>query len=193
MSRSYQLHTMAIGLAAVASFAFIPGAALAQSAPVQTVPVPGFGGAMPMAQSITVMVVDADAVMGQSKAIKAIQTQVDAQNQEYTKEFSQKETDLETAGADLERQQRQLTADIFEEKRHALAKRQEEVQRDADTRKRSMQQGAAEAVDKIKRALVEVVQVIAQQRHANLVIQRAGLIYADPSFDATARDVEAAG
>ena len=69
---------------------------------------------------------------------------------------------------------------------HAFEKRVAEVQREAASRKQSLEQGFNESLGKVKRALVEVVRDIASERHANMVLQAAPFMIFDPSYDASA-------
>ena len=130
------------------------------------------GGGVP---APIIMIVDDQKVVGQSRAFKSIQSQIEGQRQAAQKEFQSKQNDLEAAINDLQRDQRSgtLSTDQVEERRHALAKRQEEMQKDADARRQALQNNFAEALDKVKQALLEVVQGLAQERHANLVLQCA--------------------
>lgn len=179
----------------------VGGALAAPSSPVETVPYPAASGptaAAPSAPSApaapvnygpapapSIVVVDADRVLNQAKAMHSIQSQIDVQQQAFQKEMAQKENELRADNDELSRDHSTLPADQFEKKRDAFEKKYAEAKRDADAKKQALQQGAAEAVDKVKRVLLEVVSGVAQERHANMVVQRNALLYADSSFDAT--------
>jgi Skp family chaperone for outer membrane proteins len=197
MSRICHLRLLATGLIALSGAALLSGTALAQgvpTVPVPTVPVPGPGsGYVPTAgtgggtsvPAPVIMVVDADRILHEAKAMKAIQGALDAQQQSYQKEITQKQNQLQTEKTDLEREQPQLAADVFEEKRHAFEKEVVDMRREVDAKKRALDQAAGDAVDKVKRQLVQIVGGIAQARHANLVLLRSAAIIADPAYDVT--------
>jgi Skp family chaperone for outer membrane proteins len=188
---------------ALSSTALLAGVAaypaFAANTPVQTVPYPGAAAASPSPapsaapSSIpstgsplpSIVVIDADRVMEQAKAIRSIKSQTDVLQQNFQKELSQKQSELQADQTALQQAQTSLPADQFDAKKRAFEKKLNDVRNDVEAKKASLQRGAAEAMDKVRRALVEVVGGIAQERHATLVLRREMMLYADPSYDAT--------
>ena len=132
------------------------------------------------------LIVDTDKVLSEAKAMKGLQSQVEGQQQALQKEFAKKQEDLRSAEVELRKEQGSTPNDAFQDKVHAFEKRVAEVQRDAASRKQSLEQGFNESLGKVKRALVEVVRDIAAERHANMVLQAAPFMIFDPSYDASA-------
>src|ERR1700737_2525226 len=83
--------------------------------------------------SLVVLVVDARRVMIDSKAGKAIQTQMQQQFATYQKNISQQEQELVSAQQELQRQQTILSQDAF------AAKAKEFDQRIADARRKAQE------------------------------------------------------
>jgi outer membrane protein len=168
-------------------------AALAQAAPPAANPmaVPiqqnwqGGGGGGGAAPAPTIMVVDADRILQQSKASQSIQSQISAQEQAYQKELTAKQNELDTEQSELVREQHTMPVDQFDDKRHAFSKKVEDMQKEVESRKRALQQAAAEAIEKLKRKFVEVVNGVAQERHSNMVLLRSALVISDPAYDVT--------
>ncbi|HVJ51233.1 MAG TPA: OmpH family outer membrane protein [Aliidongia sp.] len=189
MFRARQLS--AIAVAAVAS-SFLGTAAWAQApaapagAPV-TLPPPTAAakpaGPVPAPQ---IMVVNADGVLGQSKAMKGLQAQLDAQKGAFQKELAKTEDDLQSTKQELTKEQGTMSADAFEEKRHAFEKRFAEAQKETQLKRQSLEQGAQDSLNKVKGALLEIVRDVAEEHHSNLVLQTNVLLIFDPVYDASA-------
>jgi Skp family chaperone for outer membrane proteins len=169
-----------LSCAAALAFAVLSVAGSSYAAPA-----PAAGSAeVPPAPSL--LIVDTEKVLAESKAMKGLQSQVEGQQQGLQKEFAKKQEDLRSAEAELRKEQGTIANDAFQDKVHAFEKRVAEVQRDAASRKQSLEQGFNESLGKVKRALVEVVRDIASERHANMVLQAAPFMIFDPSYDASA-------
>jgi outer membrane protein len=170
-----------LSCAAALAFAVLSVAGSSHAAPA---PAAVGGAETPPAPSL--LIVDTEKVLAESKAMKGLQSQVEGQQQGLQKEFAKKQEDLRSAEAELRKEQGTIANDAFQDKVHAFEKRVAEVQRDAASRKQSLEQGFNESLGKVKRALVEVVRDIASERHANMVLQAAPFMIFDPSYDASA-------
>ena len=149
-------------------------------------PAPAAAGSAEAPPAPSLLIVDTEKVLAESKAMKGLQGQVEGQQQALQKEFAKKQEDLRSAEAELRKEQGTIANDAFQDKVHAFEKRVAEVQREAASRKQSLEQGFNESLGKVKRALVEVVRDIASERHANMVLQAAPFMIFDPSYDASA-------
>jgi outer membrane protein len=133
-----------------------------------------------------ILIVDTEKVLAEAKAMKGLQGQAEGQQQALQKEFAKKQEDLRSAETELRKEQGTIAADVFQDKVHTFEKRVAEVQREAATKKQSLEGGFKSSLDKVKQALVEVVRDIATERHANMVVQAAPFLIFDPSYDASA-------
>ncbi len=170
-----------LSCAAALAFAVLSVAGSSYAAPA-----PAAAGSAEAPPAPSLLIVDTEKVLGESKAMKGLQSQVEGQQQALQKEFAKKQEDLRSAEADLRKQQGTIANDAFQEKVNAFQKRVAEVQREAASRKQSLEQGFNDSLGKVKRALVEVVRDIASERHANMVVQAAPFMIFDPSYDASA-------
>ena len=148
-------------------------APLAPSSASTSVPIP------------VIMVVDLEGVVGDSKAYKSIQGQLEGLRQQAEKEIGQKKTDLETAEQDFQRDARSgaVPADQIEDKRHGLAMRQDQLQKEAEARREQLRQAYGNAMEKVKQALLDIIQGLAVERRANLVLYRSAAMPLDRSFE----------
>ena len=170
-----------LSCAAALAFAVLSVAGSSYAAPA-----PAAAGSAEAPPAPSLLIVDTEKVLAESKAMKGLQGQVEGQQQALQKEFAKKQEDLRSAEAELRKEQGTIANDAFQDKVHAFEKRVAEVQREAASRKQSLEQGFNESLGKVKRALVEVVRDIASERHANMVLQAAPFMIFDPSYDASA-------
>lgn len=170
-----------LSCAAALAFAVLSVAGSSYAAPA-----PAAAGSAEVPPAPSMLIVDTEKVLAEAKAMKGLQSQVEGQQQALQKEFAKKQEDLRSAEAELRKEQGTIANDAFQDKVHAFEKRVAEVQREAASRKQSLEQGFNESLGKVKRALVEVVRDIASERHANMVLQAAPFMIFDPSYDASA-------
>ena len=160
-------------LAAVLSAAF----ALAQASAQTTVPPP---------PAPVIVMVDMQQLVYNSKAGKGVQGQMDKQRQAFSKEVAQQEDELQKARAELEHQRTVLPPDQFETKGRQFQQRLQELDRSVQAKQKAWQAVYSEAMNKVEEGALQVVAEIAAEHQANLVIQKAAVIFGKDGFDITA-------
>ncbi|HXP77450.1 MAG TPA: OmpH family outer membrane protein [Stellaceae bacterium] len=175
MSRFRVLGRLASTAAVLAAFA------LAQASAQTTV-------APPPAPAI--VMVDMQQLVFNSKAGKGIQGQMDKQRQAVSKEVAQQEDELQKARAELERQRTTLAPDQFEAKGRQFQQRLQELDRSVQAKQKALQAVYSEAMNKVEEGALQVVAEIAAEHQANLVIQKAAVIFGKDGFDITADAVQ---
>jgi Skp family chaperone for outer membrane proteins len=121
-----------------------------------------------------------------SKAGKGVQGQMDKQRQAFSKEVAQQEDELQKARAELERQRTTLAPDQFEAKGRQFQQRLQELDRNVQAKQKAWQAVYSEAMNKVEEGALQVVAEIAAEHQANLVIQKAAVIFGKDGFDITA-------
>ncbi|HLZ65162.1 MAG TPA: OmpH family outer membrane protein [Aliidongia sp.] len=176
--------------AIVSMVALLIGASIA--APVyaalpaaSTPPLSSGTNAPPPVPAPVVMIVDYEGIMTVSKAGKSIQSQVDAQRSAMQKEFAQRENELRTEDGELQKQHSTMQADAFEAKAREFQQKVAAYQREAQLRERSLGLGFNDAKQKLTEALTEVVQQLAGERGANLVLYKSQVPLYETSYDAS--------
>jgi len=132
-----------------------------------------------------IVMVDMQALLYGSKAGKGIQGQMEKQRQTYSKEVAQQEDELQKTRAEIERQRSTLPPDQFEAKGRQFQQRLQELDRNVQAKQKAWQQVLNEAVGKVQDVALQVVAEIANERHANLVIQKGAVIVAKDGYDIT--------
>ena len=151
------------------------GAARAQ----QTPPAPG---AQP---PLTIMVVDVQALLQNSKSAKMVRQQIEQKRAEYAKEISHQEETLRGERDALQRQQASLSADALNQKGREFQQKVNDLDRNVQSKRQSLERSNAEALEKIQEVMLKIITDIAKDRKANLVFQRSELVLFDQNFDVT--------
>src|SRR6266700_822155 len=177
MFRSY-IQTMALFLLFVCAFV---GTAAAQAPPAPQAPPP----TLPSAQNLTVMVVDVQALLKNSKAAKMVRGQIEQKRNEYTKEISHQEETLRAERDALQRQQATLSPDALNQKGRDFQQKVNDLERNVQGKRQALEKSNGEALSKIQEEMLKIIADIAKQRKSNLVFQRADLVLIDQAFDVT--------
>lgn len=133
-----------------------------------------------------IVMVDMQQLVYNSTAGKGVQGQMDKQRQAFSKEVAQQEDELQKARAELERQRATLPPDQFETKGRQFQQRLQELDRSVQAKQKAWQAVYSEAMNKIEESALQVVAEIAAEHQANLVIQKAAVIFGKDGFDITA-------
>jgi outer membrane protein len=137
-----------------------------------------------------IVMVDMQQLVYNSKAGKGVQGQMDKQRQAFSKEVAQQEDDLQKARAELERQRTTLAPDQFESKGRQFQQRLQELDRNVQAKQKAWQAVYNEAMNKVEESALQVVAEIAAEHQANMVIQKAAVIFGKDGFDITADAVQ---
>ena len=147
----------------------------------QTPPAPAPGGQPPL----TIMVVDVQALLQNSKSAKMVRQQIEQKRAEYAKEISHQEEGLRQERDALQRQQASLSADALNQKGREFQQKVNDLDRNVQGKRQSLERSNAEALEKIQEVMLKIITDIAKDRKANLVFQRSELVLFDQNFDVT--------
>ena len=161
------------------------GNALAQQPPATPpAPAPAATPAAPPT-TLSVVVVDVQALLQNSKAAKMVRQQIEAKRADYAKEISHQEETLRQERDVLQRQQASLTSDQLNAKGRDFQAKVNELDRDVQAKRQALERSNADALQKIQEVMVKIITEIAKDRKANLVFQRSELVLFDQGFDVT--------
>ena len=164
------------------------GSGLAQAPPAPPAPAPPPPASAPPAAGpiqLTVMVVDVQALLQNSKAAKMVRGQIEQKRNEYTKEISHQEEALRAERDALQRQQASMSADALNQKGREFQQKVNDLERNVQGKRQALEKSNGEALSKIQEQMLKIIADIARDRKANLVFQRADLVLFDQSFDVT--------
>jgi outer membrane protein len=156
------------------------GTALAQAPPVPPAPaVPGGP------TSLTVLVVDVQSLLQNSKAAKMVRQQIEGKRNEYAKDISHQEETLRQERDAIQRQQSSLSAEAMNQKGREFQQKVNELDRNVQSKRQALEKSNADALEKIQQSMLKIIGEIAKERKSNLVFQRSELVLYDQGFDVT--------
>ena len=163
------------------------GNAVAQQAPPAPAapPEPSPSAPLPSPQNLTVMVVDVQALLQNSKAAKMVRSQIEQKRGEYTKDISHQEELLRAERDALQRQQASLSPESLNQKGREFQQKVNELERNVQGKRQALEKSNGDALQKIQEEMLKIIADIAKQRKANLVFQRSDLVLFDQVFDVT--------
>jgi outer membrane protein len=151
-------------------------------APAQAQQTPPAPAAPP---ALSILVVDVQSLLQNSKSAKMVRQQIEQKRGEYTKEISHQEEVLRQERDTLQRQQGSLSADALNQKAKDFQQKVNELDRTVQAKRQALEKSNAEALEKIQEAMLKIITGISKERKANLVFQRSELVLFDQGFDVT--------
>lgn len=185
MQRSF-LALAAIALIAASSPAMAQAQRSQPAAPAQPAAPPAAprGPIEPLAAPV-VIVIDFQEVLRNSAAAKSIQQQLERTRSTYQEDINKKERDLRAAEQELGQQRAVLAPEAFQQRRRDFETRVADVQRDVSSKKRQLDQAFEENITKVREQLITIVDDLAKETKANMVISRAAVVIVEKKFDLT--------
>jgi Skp family chaperone for outer membrane proteins len=183
---SLRVAPVLVALLCVASggaFAQAPPTPPAQPAPAQPPAAAPAPAATP--QSLTVLVVDVQALLQNSKSAKMVRGQIEQKRTEYTKEISHEEAALRAERDQLQRQQGSMSAEALNKKGKEFQQKVNDLDKSVQSKRQALEKSNTEALQKIQEVMLNIITDITKQRKANLVFQRSDLVLFDQHFDVT--------
>jgi outer membrane protein len=176
VSRWMAVAAMAGALLAPAAYAADP----APAAPAAVSPaVAGTSAAFP------VVIIDPERVIQESKAGKAVRSQMQGKIGGYDKTIGKEKQDIYAAREELLKQQTILGQEALDAKMKDLQQRWNSALGREEEARRTLSYGEQQALVKIDASMKPIIEEIAKERGATLILQRTLVLMFDPKLDAT--------
>lgn len=130
-------------------------------------------------------VIDYQRILRDAVAARSIRDQIEVRRKAYQEEISKEEQRLHEADKAFAKQRSVLTPEAFAEKRREFEQEVAEVQRMVQERRRALDEVSATALNEVKKALIEVVTSIADERGFNLVLPSSEVLFFSRRIDLT--------
>lgn len=137
------------------------------------------------ATGLSVLVVDVQSLLQNSKSAKMVRQQIEQKRAEYAKEISHQEEALRHERDALQRQQATLSAEALNQKGREFQQKVNDLDKSVQGKRQALEHSNAEALEKIQEAMLKIITEIAKTRKANMVFQRSELVLFDQGFDVT--------
>ena len=139
----------------------------------------------PTQPPLTIMVVDVQSLLQNSKSAKMVRQQIEQKRAEYAKEISHQEETLKQERDSIQRQQSSLSAEALNQKGREFQQKVNDLDRGVQSKRQALERSNAEALEKIQEVMLKIITDIAKDRKANMVFQRSELVLFDQNYDVT--------
>lgn len=139
-----------------------------------------------VAQSAEIIaVVDMDAVLQKSKAVKSINTQMKKIREDHQADITKKEEALRKGEKELAGQHKLLAKEAFAEKEKAFKKKIINFQRDIQEKRAAIDIAFNQAIKIVEKTIYKIVEDISKEEKLKLVVQSSQTLFVDNSLNIT--------
>lgn len=139
---------------------------------------------------LKIAVIDLQAVMRDSKAGKSIQDQLEKVRKNFQDDLQRKEEKLRAEDQELTKERAKLSAEEFTKKRRDFEGRVATLQRDAQEKRRQLEQAVGRATNELQGKVFQIVGKIAEDKSISLVLSRTQVFLAQKNFDITPETIK---
>ena len=132
-----------------------------------------------------IAIVDVQRILQESLASKSVQKQLEAQRSKFQNEIEGEENGLRTAEQDLSKQRDKIAAQAYADQEQQLRQRFSTVENHVSERRKVLDQSFTDSMDKVRDALLGVVDKVAHEHGANIVIVKQQALWTDQPLDIT--------
>lgn len=136
-------------------------------------------------QQQSVIIVDLQRVLREALSVQALQAQISAAREAFQAEIRQREEVLRQLDQDLAKERPNLSPEDYAERKQALADELASLQSAVQTRRRQLDQAMNEGMRQVQTALLPIIQALAEERGADLVLVKTSIVLARPGLEIT--------
>jgi len=140
------------------------------------------GGPLP---TPVIAVVDVDKIRESATAAKSVRDQLTKQQSAYQADIAKQENDLRNAEQELNKQRTVLAPEAFAQRRQQFEQRVAEFQRSVQARRKQLDDAYKNSMIQVNNVVVQVIQEVATQRGASLMLPRSQIILSHPAMEVT--------
>lgn len=137
------------------------------------------------AKAPTIIILDMQRVLQESLAAKSAQKQLETQRSKFQTEIEEEENGLRKAEKDLVQSRNTVPADVYADKEQQLRQRFLVVERQVQGRRKVLDQAFTDSMNVVRSNLSDIVQAVAKERAADLVLVKQQVLWADSALDVT--------
>jgi len=132
-----------------------------------------------------IAIVDVQRILQESLAAKSVQKQLEAQRSKFQNEIEEEENGLRSAEQDLAKQRDKLPAATYADKEQQLRQRFSTVETHVQARRKTLDQAFTDSMNTVRSGLLDVVDKVAHEHGANIVIVKQQALWTDQPLDIT--------
>ena len=132
-----------------------------------------------------IAIVDVQRILQESLAAKSVQKQLEAQRSKFQTEIEGEENGLRQAEQSLSKQRDQLAPQTYADREQQLRQRFSTVETHVQSRRKVLDQSFTDSMNTVRGALLDVVDKVAHEHGANIVIVKQQALWTDQPLDIT--------
>jgi Skp family chaperone for outer membrane proteins len=132
-----------------------------------------------------IAIIDVQRILQESLSSKSVQKQLDAQRSKFQNEIEGEENGLRQAEQDLAKERGQEPATTYADHEQQLRQRFAVVENHVQARRKVLDQAYSDSMDRVHAALMDVVNDVAHEHGANIVIVKQQALWTDQPLDVT--------
>lgn len=149
----------------------------------ETAPAPA-GDAVPGADMV-IIAIDLQRILREALAVQGLQEQVGTAREAFQAEIRQREEELRQRDQELARERPTLAPEVYAERRKALAEELTSLQQTVQERRKQLDQAMTEGMRQVQAALLPIIQSLAEERKADIVLSKTSLVLVRPELEIT--------
>ena len=132
-----------------------------------------------------IAIVDVQRILQESLAAKSVQKQLEAQRSKFQSQIESEENSLRQTEQDLSKSHDQLPANVYADREQQLRQRFLAVERHVQARRKVLDQAFNDSMNTVRSSLLEIVDAVAHEHGANLVVVKQQTLWVDKGLDVT--------
>lgn len=132
-----------------------------------------------------VIVVDVQRILDEFLAAKSVQKQLETQRSKFQTEIEKEENGLSAAEQDLTKARDQLAPTAYSDREQQLRQRFSTVERHVQARRKVLDQAFSNSMNDVRTNLIAIVNDVAKEHGANLVLIKQQVLWTDKALDMT--------
>ncbi len=149
----------------------------------EATPAPSGGEAA--SASMVIIVIDLQRILREALAVQGLQEQVGTAREAFQAEIRQREEELRQRDQELARERPTLAPEVYAERRQALAEELTSLQQTVQERRKQLDQAMAEGMRQVQAALLPIIQSLAEERTADIVLSKTSVVLVRPELEIT--------
>ena len=142
------------------------------------------------AAAVSFLVLDMQAVLRNSTAIRSLEERLRAREENGIEIFTQREQALLAESRELQSQQDVLSPEAFDERIASINERGEQLSQEADTYAQSLQRFLREGVQEVQDKVFELTETVAAERGADAVASKDSMFLLNKELEITSLILE---
>lgn len=143
---------------------------------------PALGARLP---NPVIAIIDVERILQESLAAKSVQQQLETQRAKFQSEIEKEENELRQAEQDLGKSRDKLTPEVYSDREQQLNQRFLVVERHVEARRKALDQAFTDSMNTVRASLLDVVNDVAHEHGANLVLVKQQALWTDKPLDVT--------